>query len=445
MGVYGVQMVEMKSLGPSEFLKGINVHAPEFRDYTTELIEFLKTTPIEWVRIHPLPSRRLRATNLAGMSYLDAISKFAEAGFNLILPIDVGVKENVGILTIPRLLKFVDESYLQSFRAVRQIEAAISKFNIRVIYGVENEIDTKEWILQSTPTVGWRAETLAWLELSIDVDLKFKRLRYILDGIKDASPESVTMVNFEADDPKEDWTTFMSFLIGVETVVSKLGILERNAYRRINDYSIDVARAVKKLKVDIIGLDSYPNYFTKIPPKGREIGPKVDEVARVVRKPVINVEFGYTIREPAWKNFQSRKVSGDSHILEEFQKNFFQNALASIEASTSQGTFPWVLMLDPRRRYRPVEEKGFALLRTDHTRVLKPVPALTYYVEWLKGINGIVTKRNHSATSEEIQSAERTPTRSDIVGNDIGSVLSLLRRSRHWDDSYTRERAKGTT
>ena len=82
-----VQMVEMKALGQGEFLKGINVHAPEFRDYATELIDFLKETPIEWVRIHPLPSRRLRATNSAGMSYLDAISKFAEAGFNLILPL----------------------------------------------------------------------------------------------------------------------------------------------------------------------------------------------------------------------------------------------------------------------------------------------------------------------------------------------------------------------
>jgi hypothetical protein len=84
-------MVEVKALGPGKFLKGINVHAPEFRDYAYALIDFLKTTPIQWVRIHPLPSRRLRATNFAGVSYLDAIGKFAEAGFNLILPIDVGV------------------------------------------------------------------------------------------------------------------------------------------------------------------------------------------------------------------------------------------------------------------------------------------------------------------------------------------------------------------
>jgi hypothetical protein len=438
-----IQLTETRVLGPSEFLKGINVHAPEFRDHAKALIDYLKTTPIQWVRIHPLPSRQLRATNFAGVSYLDAISKFAEAGFNFILPIDVGVKENVGVLTISRLQKFVyDESYFQSFRAVSQIVDAISKFNTRVIYGVENEIDTKEWILQSTPTVGWREATLAWLELSVDVDLKFKRLRYILDGIKDAAPDSPTMVNFEADDPKDDWTTFMSFLIGAETVMSKLGILERNAHRRINDYRIDIARAIKKLDVDIIGLDTYPNYFTKIPPKGREIGPKVDEVSREGRKPVINAEFGYTIREPEWKHIQSPKISRQYHTVQEFQTNFFENALASIESSTSQGTFPWVLMLDPRKHYRPVEEDGFTLLKTDHNRVLKSVPALTYYVEWLKRIDDIVAKKDHPKTSNEIGSSDWAPKRSDIVGNDIGSVLSLLRRSRHWDDSYVNERAR---
>ena len=128
---------------------------------------------------------------------------------------------------------------------------------------------------------------------------------------------------------------------------------------------------------------------------------------REARKPVINAEFGYTIREPAWKHFQSGKMSRQSQSLQEFQKNFFENALASIESSTSQGTFPWVLMLDPRKRYRPVEEKGFTLLRTDHNRVLKSVPALTYYVEWLKGIDGIVAKRDHSAAPMRFEAATR--------------------------------------
>src|SRR5579862_9362924 len=188
-------------LGPSEFLKGINVHAAEARAFTLELIEFLKKTPIEWVRIHPLPSRRLKSRGITGLSYLDTIEKFAQAGFNLVLPIDVGVKENVGVVTGAHLGKFVDDSYGESFKAVKQIETRLSKYaSTRIIYGVENEIDTKEWILQSMPTIGWRETTLSWLELSINKDLKYKRLAHILEGIREAAPGRQTIVNFEADD-----------------------------------------------------------------------------------------------------------------------------------------------------------------------------------------------------------------------------------------------------
>jgi len=342
------------------------------------------------------------------------------------------------------LMKFVDESYYQSLRAVKLIEAAISKSNIRVIYGIENEIDTKEWILQSMPGVGWREGTLAWLELSVDVDLKFKRLRRIFDGIKDASPDSTTMVNFEADDPKDSWTAFMTFLTGAGVVLSKLGILERNAHRRINDYRIDIARAIKKLKVDIIGLDSYPNYFRKVPTKGKEIGPRVDEVIRQVGKPVINAEFGYTIHEPVSKKFRRQEISRKYYARPDHQKNFFENALTSIESSSSQGTFPWVLMLDPTRSYRPVEENGFTLLRTDHNNAFKSVPALTYYNEWLKGIKGKVA-RGDFAEAHENRTGDEEPRRSDIIGNDIGSILSFFRRSRRWDDNYMRNRGKDTT
>ncbi len=119
-------------------------------------IDFLRRTRIRWVRIHPLPSRRLRSKNSMGVSYLDSIEKFAEAGFNLVLPIDVGVKENVGVISGAHLSKFVDDSYSESFKAVKQIESRISRYDPKIIYGIENEVDTKEWILQSMPTLGWR-------------------------------------------------------------------------------------------------------------------------------------------------------------------------------------------------------------------------------------------------------------------------------------------------
>ena len=101
-----------------EFLKGINIHAPESRNYCLETIEFLRKTPIEWLRIHPLPTRRIRAKGTGDISHLDSIAKYAEAGYNLVIPIDVGVKENVGVITEANLRSFVDDSYGEAFKAV---------------------------------------------------------------------------------------------------------------------------------------------------------------------------------------------------------------------------------------------------------------------------------------------------------------------------------------
>jgi hypothetical protein len=381
--------VGSRDLG-GEFLKGINLHAPESRDFCPEIINFLRRTPIEWVRIHPLPTRRLRARGPTGVSHLEAIEKYAEAGFNLIIPIDVGVKENVGVITQGNLRAFVDDSYSYSYKAVKQIETKIAKFKRTVIYGIENEIDTKEWILQSAPTVGWRAGPLTWLELSVDKELKFKRLNNIVSGIREASPNSLIMVNFEADDPVEDWNTQTSIMLAAQTVFSKLGFLEKDARERMNNYRLDVSEAVVRLRTfDIVGLDNYPNYFRKIPPRGQNIGPKTDYIARLTKKPVINVEFGYTREGRGIRRFSLfRDIPIDSKSPtvfspEELQKRFFANALTSIENSSSQGTFPWVLYLELIHYYKPVEESGFSLMRIGSNRILEPVPALDYYLNWL--------------------------------------------------------------
>ena len=401
-----------------EFLKGINIHAPESRDYCLELIHFLRKTPVEWVRIHPLPTRRLHLKGPSGISHLDSIEKFAEAGFDLIIPIDVGVKENVGVITVPNLRRFVDSSYNESFKAVKQIETRISKYNAKVIYGIENEIDTKEWILQSMPTVGWRESSFAWIELSVNKDLKFKRLNHILEGIKEASPNALTMVNFEADDPVEDWNTMMSFMLAGQTVFSKLGLIEKDARIRMNNYRIDVDEATKRLSFDIIGMDKYPNYFTKIPPRGTKIGVKANQIAHMTRKPVINIEFGYTREGRGTKPTSLFRSPSPQSLAspEEHQRKFFENSLTSIENSVSQGTFPWVLLLDPARGYKPREENGFTLLKIGSNRMLEPTPALDYYINWLDAIN-----------TRELES--QVPIE-DRLAKDIGSIESGLDLSR---------------
>lgn len=353
-------------------------------------IDFLRRTRIRWVRIHPLPSRRLRSKNSMGVSYLDSIEKFAEAGFNLVLPIDVGVKENVGVISGAHLSKFVDDSYSESFKAVKQIESRISRYDPKIIYGIENEVDTKEWILQSMPTVGWRQTILAWTELSTNQEIKHKRLRYILDGIREAYPEAVTMLNFEADNPVDNWNLSMSLAYSSEIVASKLGLVDIQTPDRMNNFKIDIKDALRRLRhVDIIGLDSYPNYFEKSPPRGLAIGRKADEIAEEFRKPVINVEFGYPAREPSWKKFWFWKKTRDLKrpSLYEHQETFFRNALFSIERSSSQGAFPWVLWLDPSRNYKPTEEKGFSLsVYEPRSSALCPLPSLQYYLDWIEKI-----------------------------------------------------------
>jgi hypothetical protein len=379
-----------------EFLKGINVHSPESRNYCLQIIDFLRRTPIQWIRIHPLATRRLRIRGENGLTHLDAIEKYAEAGFNLIIPIDVGVKENVGVINGANLRNFVDQSYNESFKAVKQIEMRIGKYERRIIYGIENEIDTKEWILQSMPKVGWRGGLFAWLELSTNTEMKFKRLGHILEGIKDASPDSLTMVNVEADDPSENWNTEVNFMLAAQTVFSKLGLIEKDARQRMNNFRLDLNEALRRLKhFDIIGLDNYPNYFSKIPPRGRRIGKKVDEIARLSRKPVINIEFGYTTLGRGSKQLN---VFGTPNNLEaarslilpsptELQRQFFANALTSIENSSSQGTFPWVLFLDPAHGYKPSEEHGFSLLELGANRRFEPLPAMDYYLNWLDSLS----------------------------------------------------------
>ena len=126
-----------------------------------------------------------------------------------------------------------------------------------------------------------------------------------------------------------------------------------------------------------------------MPPKGSEIGKKVDEVAKSCRKPVLNVEFGYTTSEPWWRDLMIWRKDLDPNSPEDHQRQFFDNALGSIENSASQGTFPWVMFLDPSRHYKPNEEKGFSMMVQGNNLILEPLPALVLYLDWL----GTIGKR----------------------------------------------------
>jgi hypothetical protein len=134
--------------------------------------------------------------------------------------------------------------------------------------------------------------------------------------------------------------------------------------------------------IDLVGLDNYPNYLNKYPVQGQEIGSKVDKAAQLSGKPVINCEFGYTTYRPFWINiwYELTHVPSSS----ELQLKFFDNALQSINASSSKGAFPWVMITDPAEETVPGEENGFGIMKIDPKTGVRAEPAFDRYARWLE-------------------------------------------------------------
>lgn len=368
--------VNFKALARGVFMKGINIHEKYARTQTNRLIEFLKGTKIEWVRIHPLPTRKLDTDSL------NAIDKFCAAGYNLIVPIDVGVVDNVGEVSLDKVEKFVGDSYDFAKAAVTRISRIVREHDRHIVYGIENEIDTKEWFLQSLPRVGWRKSPEAWFKMASDVDLKYRRLNNILKGVKDADPRANTMVNVEADDLWSFIGHMDKHIKESEELLKGLGLIENPLLSYLEDWEVEMGRVAKKLAIDLVGLDNYPNYLNKYPVRGQEIGSRVDRAAQLSGKPAINCEFGYTTYRPFWLNvwYELTHIPSSS----ELQLKFFENALQSITASSSKGTFPWVMLTDSTEVTIPGEENGFGIMKVDPRIGIRREPAFDCYVRWLE-------------------------------------------------------------
>ncbi len=366
----------MSNEEPAQFLNGINLHPSYLKTHSDRLIEILSTTKIEWLRIHPLPTRKLDKDHFEGLD------KFCKARYNLIVPIDVGVIDNVGEISLDALESFVDESYEYSRRAVSEISRITREHGRRVIYGIENEIDTKEWFLQSLPIVGWRKSFEAWFRLATDIDLKYKRLNNVLKGVRDADPDAMVMTNVEADDLGSFVSNIHGHLTWSEKILRKNGLIDTDLLNYLTDWKVELQRVKQKLPVDLVGLDNYPNYLTKYPVGGQDIGVKLDEAIEISGRPAINSEFGYTTYRAALLNFwyRLRGIPSASRL----QLGFFQNALRSIAGSRSRGTFPWVLVTEPRKKSNPAEENGFGVLKVDARGEIREEPSFGHYANWLQ-------------------------------------------------------------
>src|SRR5579872_1947556 len=102
---------EVDSAVRPDFMAGINVEGDDLRAFPEETVELLAPTPIRWIRVHLLSTRRLDDKGKDGRSYFDALEFLCKKGYNLIAPIDVGYSENVGLIPVGKVDAFVDDSY----------------------------------------------------------------------------------------------------------------------------------------------------------------------------------------------------------------------------------------------------------------------------------------------------------------------------------------------
>jgi len=365
-----------------DFMAGINVEGDDVRDVPEKVVELLKPTPIRWVRVHLLPTRKLDDKGPNGTSYMDGLEHLCRNGYSVIAPIDVGYTENVGKVPADRIDAFIEESYDFSFKASKRIAEVAERNGVGVIFGVENEIDMKSWLLQSLPGVEWRGTFQTWAALALDRGLRYRRLDNILKGTMEAVPGARTMTNLDAEDAMDAVEDAVQHLTSKhQETLEKLSVPVGEVEDKLVDWRSELEYMKGKLSVDMIGLDSYPDYVFKYPVLGGEIALKVADAQRISGKPVFNPEFGYS----TYRNFLEKVLFGLSRRpgAEEMQLQFFRNALGAIGKTSSCGTFPWVLITHVDRRVMPAEEAYFGLFAMRGGTMVRR-RAFDYYVEWLR-------------------------------------------------------------
>jgi hypothetical protein len=376
------------------FMAGINIGGKEVRKFPEKIVEVLKQTPINWIRVHMLPNRKLNEPlsekGQRGHTYLDGINYLCRNGYNIIAPLEVGDQKNTGPVLFDDLDKFIEESYFYAACASKQISKIIEEHHRQVIFGIENEIEPKSWILQSLPGIGWRASPESWVIQALDENLRYRRLNNILKGIKDTNSSAKTMTNINAEDPRVFLDSFWSFwgeLYKYYPVPKKHSIvLDDIDWKETIDWHRELLRIKNNLKVDYVGLDNYPNYIKKYPVYGLETGPKITEAKRLSGRQVLNTEFGYTTYRTRFGRLRFAFLGLDSGP--QMQLQYFKNSLGSIENSPSIGTFPWLLFSDPHfsdpsQRGNPEQENYFGLMQMDRKDNLETSPSFDYYLKWL--------------------------------------------------------------
>lgn len=370
----------------ASFLAGMNVEGEDIREFPDKVVEILRPTPIKWLRVHSLRTRALEEKTPSGATYLDGIEHLARSGYNILAAIEVGYARNVGYVAIEDLDRFVEESYRESLSSCKKISEVVRRHGRELMFGIENEIDPKAWILQALPGVEWRGRFETWARLAVDFELKYKRLNNILRGAIEADPQAKTMTNIVAEDVRVFLSDLRAELTKYSSLVRKASLSIDELVDRAVDWRLELKYLKDHLAVDYIGLDNYPNWILKAPIYGQETGGKVREAVALTERPVFNAEFGYTTYRTFLEKFLFTILRRPS--ASQMQLQFFQNSLMSIEQSPSVGTFPWVLITHPDRPATPEQEAYFGLTKMERGGEVRKEPTFDYYSEWLRRVTG---------------------------------------------------------
>ena len=371
-------------MNSSDFMAGINVEGDDVREFPKTVSEILKPTPVRWIRVHLLRNRSLDEEGPTGLTYLDGIDYLCKEGYNIVAPIEVGYKANIGTIPFSELDRFIENSYHESLTASKKISEVVRKHGRQLIFGIENEIDSKAWITQSLPGIEWRAGFETWVKLALDMKLKYKRLNNILKGALDADSDAKTMTNIVAEDLRVFFSNFWYNLDRYSSILKSYSLSLDDVTDEVIDWQVELKYLKDNLDINYIGVDNYANWITKYPIYGHETGTKVMEAEKLTGKPIFNTEFGYTTYRTFFEKLLSTILRTPS--ASEMQLQFLENSLRSIEKSPSIGTFPWVLISHPYRPANPQQESYFGLIKMDSKSQLQRSPAFDYYIEWLRRV-----------------------------------------------------------
>jgi len=319
-------VAELRSVGADSFRPHIHWHRVEpvlatglrhAGDVTEELVEEYAAgrAGIEW----ELTDTMVDALVAAGIEPHLVIA----AGYDFEVPVSSGPPPSAR--AVPDCIgkeRYIAQAYLHTRGAVRRYRQKVH------LWQLENELNVAA---ETMLLARWRSGR-AWLDR----------------GFLDALIEALALAVREEDESalrSHNFHTDMRVLKGVY------------------DWRDDVSRWLEH--IDIVGVDSYPNYLVGTPPRGASVGRRVAEAVRIAGgRPVMVMESGYPVKPSVRGMSEARQAEfvrdAVASAVSEGAAGFYYYCLCSPEGFAVEG--PW-----SNKHFQSVEP-WWGFIRSDDSR-----------------------------------------------------------------------------